>query len=160
MEGLLIGAVILLLLALIGYNIRRKAKMAAQQIGARDFATAIHKYGIPGVPDWALVRLYFTDEKVVIEYKKNRFELAYSHILSVQAVNNGEVDISGHIFTGSGVVTINSGGQKTIKGHLLILNYEKGHESKVLVFDIRNYYRAVQLAGFVETRKSGQTISF
>lgn len=158
MTGWLIAAVVVIAIVLWLYRNSRERKKLAMQLGAREYTSAIHRYGVTGVPEDAWVLLYFTDDKLIIMYKNNRFELAYSNIESAKSMKNGELVISERFLPGSGSVMVRTGGEKLVKGQLLILNYRRGHESKILVFDTSNYNRAAELAGFVEARLSGQTI--
>lgn len=165
MEPGLIAVLILFFLALLGFLLSRKNASKAKNYGARAYCIATHMYGIPGIPQKYPADLYFTDEKIIIEAKKNIFELHYSQITAAEGVHKSDIlvkdksvvarGLTGGLLLGpvGAIVGGMSGvGQKNIKGEFLILNFRSSGESepKVVIFDINNISKARKLAEFVK----------
>lgn len=176
MDLALIVIIVMFALVVIGFMHRRKIASKAKKLGSMEYGLALHMYGLPMVSQYALVELFFTDEKVIIEANKNTFELAYSQITAAESVRKSDLlqkdksvigrAIVGTILpfglAGTIVGAISGVGKKKIKGDFLILNYLSSGESKpnVLIFDIKNFAKANKLAKLIKSKfPTDQTIS-
>jgi len=165
MDSALVTILILFALGLAGLLYNRKNAMEAKELGARMHSVGIHIYGVPGIGEKEFVKLFFTDDKLIIKGGGKTVELAYDRLTAIKAASKTDLlkkdrsvigrGIAGGLLLGPLGAIIGGmsavGKQKHIKGQFLILNYIPAgqDETKVMAFDMKNLASAKKIERFV-----------
>jgi len=165
MDQGLIVFLILFALGLLGLFYRRKIANEAKSIGAEFHSIDNHIYGISGLSEKEIVKLFFTDESLITKAKGKTYELKYNQLTAIQATNQTDLlkkdrsvigrGVAGGLLLGplgaivGGMSAV--GRHKKVKGEFLILNYISSgeEEPKVIIFDMKKRSLAKKAEQFV-----------
>ncbi|MOA19631.1 hypothetical protein D3C78_1400280 [compost metagenome] len=70
----------------------RRDKTSAKKLNAHSSYIALHLYGIPHIPAMASTKLFLTNDKLIIKYHKQYFELFLQHITGAEAVAKDQLN--------------------------------------------------------------------
>lgn len=165
--GFAIFLAILLVLAGIGFYFSFRTKQRGKAYGAKESCVAVHMYGVPYLKQYTLANLFLTEDKLIIEADKKTFELSYDQLVAAEALRKTELlkkdksviarGVVGGVLLGpiGAIIGGMSGiGKKKIKGDFLVLNYvpSGSNETKVMIFDTKDFLKAMKLAKFLKDR--------
>lgn len=165
MDSVLVAFLIMFVFVLIAAVYSRKEAAEAKKLGAKKHISCMHIYGVPGVEEKEFVKLFFTDDKLIIKHKKRTIELSYDQLTAIKAANKTDLlkkdasvigrGIAGGLLLGPVGAIIGGmsavGKQKHVTGEFLILNYipTGQDETKVMAFDMKNLASAKKIERFV-----------
>ncbi|MGE6261102.1 hypothetical protein ACQKCU_25050 [Heyndrickxia sporothermodurans] len=153
--------IFLLILLIVGMIILKKNKNKAKEYGAKEHYVAVHFYGIPYVSNSAFSTIFITEEKMIVECEKKKFELNLNRITAAEAVRETDLiqedksvigrAVIGDLVSGplGAIIGGMSGiGKKNKTGALLIINYISSENGaiNVIIFDMKKFANAKKIA--------------
>lgn len=163
------GALLLLLILVAGVLIWWKEFREAKRLGAKLHTAAYHLLGIPGLEPKRIVRLFFSDDRLIIRSGKQTFELNYDKVTAIKAARKtdliqknksviGRGVVGGLAFGGIGAIVgalSAVGGKKATKGNILIVYYKADgqDEPQPMAFDLRKTSRPERFEKFVLSKR-------
>lgn len=164
---LFISILIMGVLFSFGMNHSRKIKEKLKEYQANEHHYAVHLHGVPHVSKGMPADLFLTDQKIIIECEKKKFELDLDRITAAEALRKTDLlqkdksviarGVIGGVLIGplGAIIGGMSGiGKKNKKGDYLVLNYKSvdDGEVKVIIFDMKNFSKAQKIAKSLTNR--------
>lgn len=160
--------VLLLILAVVWFVLGRERR-EAKKLGAKLHTAAMHLYGVPGLGQKEIVKLFFADDRLIIRAKKRTFELNYEKLTAIKAAKEtdlvkadksvlGRAAVGGLVLGPLGAIVGGMsavGGKKNVRGELLILNYlpDGKSEPQPIIFNLRKMSNPKRIEKFVTDRR-------
>lgn len=164
MEGAFTLFLLFLLIFLFIFMKKRGSRLA-KKLGAKIHTVAMHLHGVPGMEQKEIVKLFFTDDKMIVKSKKKTVELNYEKLTAIKAVKEtdllqqdksviGRGIVGGLLLGPAGAIVAGMsaiGGKKNVRGELLIINYKPNEnaESQVIIFNLEKLSSPKKIEKFV-----------
>ncbi|HZG16969.1 MAG TPA: hypothetical protein VE710_18415 [Candidatus Bathyarchaeia archaeon] len=160
-------ALLLAILAIIGFVASKKAKEQANSMGATSFSSGVALHGIPNIDTRYPVDVFILPDKINIKAKNANVDLSLEQVQAAAALKTTDLLTKDKSIIARGVVggvilgplgAILGGmtgiGKKKIKGSFLVINYKpKGSDdTEVIIINMFNMSFAQKLADDITSK--------
>lgn len=169
MDGGIVVVLLLVFLGVLGWYLSKRNAKEAKKLGAKLYTVAAHLHGIPILEEKELVKLFFTDDQLIVKSKEKTVNLNYDKLTAIKAVKQTDLiqkdktvigrGIAGGLLLGPAGAIVGGlsavGKKKNVKGELLIINYllQEEEEPKVIIFDLQKLSQPKRIEQFVYDRR-------